>query len=204
MTIVRPKYERTISMKTWSMGQDYFMIYITEPARDKGQVFLKREKDMWNWMPTVSRMIKIPSSMMSQSWMGSDFTNDDLVKMNSLERDYGQKILGEEEVGGYPSYKIELIPKPESAVVWGKVLIWIAKDHFYQMRSEFYDEDMEIVNRMDASEITQFGNRKLPARLEMSPVNKKGQKTIILTKSLEFDVVLDDDFFSQQNMKKIR
>ncbi len=204
MTIVRPKYERAISMKSWSVGSDYFMIYITEPARDKGQVFMKRSKDMWNWMPSVSRMIKIPSSMMAQSWMGSDFTNDDLVKMNSLEKDYTQSILAEEEVSGLPCYKIELIPRPESAVVWGKVVIWIAKEHWYQMKSEFYDEDMEIVNRMEASEITQFGDRKLPAKLVMTPVNKRGQQTIIFTKSMEFDVDIDESFFSQQNMKKIR
>ena len=204
MTIVRPKYERTIAMKSWSLGSDYFMIYITEPARDKGQVFMKRGKDMWNWMPSVSRMVKIPSSMMAQSWMGSDFTNDDLVKMNSLEKDYTQKILGEDEIGGLPCYKIELIPRPESPVVWGKVVIWIAKDHWYQMQTEFFDEDMKIVNRMESSEITQFGDRKLPAKMVMTPVNKKGQKTIIVTRKMEFDVDLDDDFFSQQNMKRIR
>ncbi len=204
MTIVRPKYERTIAMKSWSYGSDYFMIYITEPARDKGQVFMKREKDMWNWMPSVSRMIKIPSSMMAQSWMGSDFTNDDLVKMNSLERDYTQRLLGEEEVGGYPCYQIELIPRPESAVVWGKVVIWIAKGEWYQMKTEFYDEDMMIVNRMESSEITQFGDRKLPAKMVMTPVNKKGQSTVIVTRKMEFDVDLESDFFSQQNMKKVR
>ena len=204
MTIVRPKYTRDITMKSWSVGNDYFMIYITEPARDKGQVFMKREKDMWNWMPSVSRMIKIPSSMMAQSWMGSDFTNDDLVKMNSLEKDYTQNLLGEEEVGGYPCFKIELIPRPESPVVWGKVVIWIAKDHWYQMKTEFYDEDLKIVNRMESSEITQFGERKLPAKMVMTPVNKKGQQTIILTKNLEFDIDINDSFFSQQNMKKVR
>jgi len=204
MTIVRPKYERSVSMKTWSMGEDYFMIYITKPARDNGQVFLKRSKEMWNWMPTVSRMIKIPSSMMAQNWMGSDFTNDDLVKMNSLEKDYEQKILGEEEIDGYPCYKIELIPNPESAVVWGKVVIWIAKEHFYQLKTEFFDEDMEIVNRIESSEIRQFGTRKLPSKMVMIPVNRKGQRTILLTKTLEFDIDIDQDFFSQQNMKRIR
>jgi outer membrane lipoprotein-sorting protein len=204
MTIVRPKYERNVSMKTWSLGENYFMIYITSPARDKGQVFLKRGKDMWNWMPTVSRMIKIPSSMMAQNWMGSDFTNDDLVKMNSLEKDYQQKIMGEEEVEGYSCHKIELIPNPESAVVWGKVVIWIAREHYYQMKTEFYDEDIEIVNRMESFDITQFGDRKLPAKMVMTPVNKKGQKTILLTKKMEFNVDIEEDFFSQQNMKKVR
>jgi hypothetical protein len=121
MTLVRPKYTRSISMKSWSLGNEYFLIYITAPARDRGQVFLKRKNDMWNWMPNISRMIKIPPSMMAQNWMGSDFTNDDLVKMNSLVEDYDHKLLGEETIEGYSCYKIEMIPKPEAAVVWGKI-----------------------------------------------------------------------------------
>ena len=137
MTIVRPKYSRELEMKTWSFGNDYFLVYITNPAQEKGQVFLKRETDMWNWIPKISRMIKIPPSMMSQSWMGSDFTNDDLVKVNSMVEDYEHTLIGEEEIGGYKCHKIELIPKPESPVVWGKVIMWIAEDEYFQLRSEY-------------------------------------------------------------------
>ena len=204
MTIVRPKYTRDIEMKTWSYGNDYFLVYITSPAQEKGQVFLKRETDMWNWIPKISRMIKIPPSMMSQSWMGSDFTNDDLVKVNSLVVDYTHNLVGEENVGGYDCYKIELIPKPESPVVWGKVVIWIAKDEYFQMKSEYYDEDMELVNTLEASEIRTFGDRKLPAKLVMTPVQKDGQQTIMYTKEQAFDVGIDPSFFSQQNMKSVR
>jgi hypothetical protein len=94
MTIVRPTWQRTISMKGWSVGQDYSMILITAPAREKGQVFLKREKEMWNWVPAIDRMIKIPPSMMMQSWMGSDFTNDDLIRESSVIDDYEHRLLG--------------------------------------------------------------------------------------------------------------
>ena len=204
MTIQRPSWKRTITMKTWSLGTEYSMIYITGPARDKGQVFLKRNTEMWNWMPTVSRMIKIPSSMMGQSWMGSDFTNDDLVRMNSKVEDYTHRLLGEEEIGGYPCYKVELIPKEDAAVVWGKLIMWIAKEEFYTMKQENYDEDMELVNTMIGSDIRQMGDRKLPARMELVPADKTNQKTIIVVKWQEFGMDIRESFFSQQNMKKVR
>jgi len=204
MTLVRPKYTRSISMKSWSLGNEYFLIYITAPARDRGQVFLKRQNDMWNWMPNISRMIKIPPSMMTQNWMGSDFTNDDLVKMNSLVEDYHHKLLGEETVEGYVCYKIEMIPKPQAAIVWGKMIIWVARDEYYQMKAEYFDEDFQLINRMEASEVRQFDDRKLPAKLVMTPLNKPGQQTIMNYLSLDFDVDLSDSFFSQQNMKSIQ
>ncbi|MBD80596.1 MAG: outer membrane lipoprotein-sorting protein [Crocinitomicaceae bacterium] len=204
MTIQRPSWSRTITMKSWSLGREFSMIYITGPARDKGQVFLKRKTEMWNWMPTVSRMMKIPSSMMGQSWMGSDFTNDDLVRMNSIVEDYNHKIVGEETIGGYPCYKVELIPKEDAAVVWGKLEMWIAKGEWYTLKQTSYDEDMILVNTMTASDIKQMGNRKLPARMELIPADKENQKTIFVTKWQEFDIDIDETFFSQQNMKRVR
>ncbi|OYT13983.1 MAG: outer membrane lipoprotein-sorting protein [Bacteroidetes bacterium 4572_114] len=204
MTIERPTWSRTVSMKSWSQGNGYYLILITEPARDKGQVFLKRETDMWNWMPTISRMIKIPPSMMSQSWMGSDFTNDDLVKMNSIVEDYTHKIIGEEKIGDYDCYKIELIPKENAAVVWGKIIMWVEKKEFYEMKMEYFDEDMNLVNTQTASNVTQFGDRKLPAHLEMIPADKKGHKTIMDMKDMEFNTDIPDSFFSQQNMKRVK
>lgn len=204
MTIQRPSWSRTINMKSWSMGREYSLIYITSPARDKGQVFLKRQTEMWNWMPTVSRMMKIPSSMMGQSWMGSDFTNDDLVRMNSIVEDYTHTVLGEETLEGYPCYKVELIPKEEAAVVWGKLVVWVAKEEWYTLKQMNYDEDMILVNTMTASDVSQMGDRKLPARMELIPADKKNQKTIFVTKWQEFNIDIDESFFSQQNMKRVR
>lgn len=204
MTIERPTWSRTVSMKSWSMGNDYYMILITEPARDKGQVFLKRESDMWNYVPSINRMIKIPPSMMSQSWMGSDFTNDDLVKMNSIVDDYDHTIIGEENIGGYDCYKIQLIPHDDAAVVWGKIILWIAKKEYYELKVEYYDEDMKLVTTQTAGNIKQFGDRKLPSYMEMIPVDKPGQKTIISTDAVEFNVEIPESFFSQQNMKQVK
>ena len=123
MTIERPSWSRTVSMKNWTLGNEFSLIYITAPAKEKGQVFLKRQNEMWNWVPSIERMIKIPPSMMMQSWMGSDFTNDDLVKESSLVKDYAHNLLSEEKIEGYDCYKIELIPNEDAPVVWGKILM---------------------------------------------------------------------------------
>ena len=204
MTVVRPSWSREVSMKSWSMGDEYYLILITDPVKDKGQTFLKRETDMWNWMPSISKMIKIPPSMMSQSWMGSDFTNDDLVKMNSYVNQYTHKIIGEEVVESLNCYKLELIPKPDAPVVWGKVLAWISKEEFYQLKLEFYDEDDVLINRQESSDIRQFSDRKLPAKMVMTPVDDPGNQTIIEITENDFNVDIKESFFSQQNMKKIR
>ncbi|RLD31735.1 MAG: outer membrane lipoprotein-sorting protein [Bacteroidetes bacterium] len=204
MTIVRPKWERKVSMKMWSKGDKYFMIYITAPAKEKGQVFLKVDKEMWNYVPSISRMIKIPPSMMMQSWMGSDFTNDDLVKQSSIVVDYDHKLLGEETIRDQVCYKIELIPHEDAAVVWGKIISWVTKNGYNLWKSEYYDEDGYLQNREDSYDIKKFGDRELPSRIEMIPADKEGQKTVLEILSSEFNVPIDDSFFSKQNMKKVR
>ena len=204
MTVVRPSWSREVVMKSWSMGDDYYLILITEPVKDKGQTFLKRNTDMWNWMPSINRMIKIPPSMMSQSWMGSDFTNDDLVKMNSYVTDYTHEIVDSEVFQDFDCYILQLIPKPDVAVVWGKIKVWIAKDEFYQLKVEFYDENGELVNRQISSDIKQFNDRKLPSKMVMTPADEPGNQTIIEVIDTEFNFNIEESFFSQQNMKTIR
>lgn len=203
MTVIRPSWTRKVEMKTWSLGNDYYMVQITAPAQDKGQVFLKRFSEMWNWVPNISRIIKIPPSMMGQNWMGSDFTNNDLVKANSIVEDYNHKILGSESIEGFDCYKIELTPKESAAVVWDKIITWIAKDKYFMLKSEFYNEDGELVNRETQSEIRHFDDRDLPSKLVMTPVKEKGKQTIMEFKKLDFNVSLKPAFFSQQNMKNI-
>jgi outer membrane lipoprotein-sorting protein len=146
MIIHRPKWNRSISMKSWAKGNDYSLIYITAPAKEQGQVFLKRESEMWNWLPSINRMIKIPPSMMMQSWMGSDLTNDDLINESSVVNDYDHKNLGIEKVSGYECYKIELIPHEQAPVVWGKIISWISTDDFFTLKNEYYDEGGELKN----------------------------------------------------------
>ena len=204
MTITKPEWSRTIDMKVWSVEPDYSLVYVTEPARDRGSVTLKRKNEVWNWLPSVQRIIKIPPSMMLQSWMGSDFTNDDLVKQSSIVVDYTHKMLGREKVRDMDCYKIELIPLPDAAVVWGKVIMWITVGGFDQWMTEYYDEDNVLVNVSNSYEIKRMGDRMIPTRLEMVPQHKKGQKTIMHIDDMRFDIKIDEGFFSQQNMKKIK
>lgn len=204
MTIIRPKWERTIEMKNWSKGDDNFMLYITKPAKEKGQVFLKVGKEMWNYVPTISRMIKIPPSMMMQSWMGSDFTNDDLVKQSSIVVDYDHKIIGDEELRGQNCYIIELIPHPDAPVVWGKIVSWITKDGFNLWKNEYYDEDGFLQNIENGYNIKQMGDRTIPTKFEMIPANEEGKKTVMEILDVEYNIKIDDSFFSKQNMKKVR
>ena len=204
MTIQRPTWSRTISMKNWTLGTQYSLIYITEPAKEKGQVFLKRSNEMWNWVPSIERMIKIPPSMMMQSWMGSDFTNDDLVKESSLVKDYDPTLLGHETLEGYNCYKIQLIPHEDAAVVWGKIIMWVSDKDFLWLKAEYYDEDNDLVNTEILSDIKKMDDRIMPTHLEMIPEDKPGQKTIMVFENIKFNVKLDESFFSQQNMKRIR
>jgi outer membrane lipoprotein-sorting protein len=204
LTIVRPDWSRSITLKSWSKGTDYSMIYITAPAKEKGQVFLKRQTDMWNWVPSIERVIKIPPSMMMQSWMGSDFTNDDLVKESSLVVDYTQKLIGKEKVRDQECYKIELVPLPDAAVTWGKIILWITIEGFNQWKAEYYDEESNLVNVMNAYNIKRMGDRDIPSRLEIVPVSKKDNKTILEINSMNFNKAISENFFSQQNMKSVK
>ena len=204
MTIVRPSWSRTVSMKSWSLGNDYSLLYITAPAKEKGQVFLKRQTEMWNWVPSIQRMVKIPPSMMMQSWMGSDFTNDDLVKESSLVKDYDHKLIGEEKLDGYDCYKVELIPHEDAAVVWGKIDMWISKNDYLWLKAEYYDEDGYLVNTEILSDIKKMDDRIMPTHLEMIPADKKGNKTILNFDNIKFNVDLKESFFSQQNMRRVR
>lgn len=203
MTIIRPKWKRTIQMKSWSKGRDYALTYITAPAKDKGQVFLKRKNEMWNWVPSISRMIKIPPSMMSQGWMGSDYTNDDILKESSIVVDYNHKITGSEKIDNIDCYKIEMMPKEDAAVVWGKVVKWISKTEFWQLKTEYFDEDNVLMRTEIATTVKQFGDRKLPSHVEIIPADKPGNKTVLDIIKSQFNIKLDDGFFSQQNMKRV-
>ena len=204
MTIVRPSWKREITMKGWSLGREYSLILITAPARDKGTAFLKRNNEMWNWQPSIDRVIKLPPSMMLQSWMGSDFTNDDLVKESSIVNDYDQVLEKDTVINGQDCYKIVLTPHEDAAVVWGKVVVYIDKQTYNQYLVYYYDEDGFLVNTMILSAIKEMGGRLLPTHLEMIPADEPGNKTVIDYISLEFNVGLQESFFSLQNMKRIR
>ncbi len=204
MTIVRPTWERTIEFKNWTSGRDYALTLITAPAKDKGQSFLKRQNEMWNWNPTISRLIKLPPSMMSQGWMGSDYTNDDILKESSVVNDYEHELIGEEEIGGRLCYKIKMVAKEEAAVIWGHQIRWIDKKDFLFLKSELYDEDGYLVRTETGSEIKLMDGRLVTSRIELIPAEEEGRKTIIEMKDMKFNEPIKESFFSQQNMKRVR
>jgi outer membrane lipoprotein-sorting protein len=204
MTIVRPEWQRTITFKSWSKGSEYSIALITAPAKEKGQTFLKRNNEIWNWVPSINRMIKLPASMMSQGWMGSDYSNDDLLKESSIVNDYDHTLLGEEIVSGLICYKVKLVPKPDAAVVWGYIVKWISKDNFLQLKSEYYDEDQVLVKTETGSNIKLMGDREIPTHFEIIPADKPKNKTIVEISNAKFDIPINDSFFSQQNMKMVK
>lgn len=201
---VRPTWSREMTVKTWIKGTDLAMIFIQSPARDKGIVYLKRKKEVWNWMPALEKIIKLPPSMMSQSWMGTDFTNDDLVKESSVVNDYEHSLVGDTVIDGRPCYQIQMVPKPEAAIVWGKLLVCIDKKDFLELHTRFYDEDGSPVNTMNASEVKTMDGRLIPTRFEMIPADKPRQKTVMIYRAIQFNRPLDDGFFTTEKMKTLR
>lgn len=204
MKIIRPSWSREVSMKSWSKGTEYSMILITAPARDEGTAFLKRGNEIWNWVPSVGRTIKMPPSMMGQSWMGSDFTNDDLVRESSVVTDYEHEIVGEDTIEGYDSHKIRMRPKPEAPVVWDHVDVWVTKENYLQLKTEFYDEFGDLINVMHGMDVKELGGRMIPAKMEMIPQDKEGHKTVFEYKSVSFNENISDNFFSVQNMRRLQ
>lgn len=204
MKIERPRYDREVSMKSWAKGDDFSLILITGPARDKGTTYLKRKSEIWNYVPNIDRTIKMPPSMMSQSWMGSDFTNDDLVRESSTVDDYKHKILRDEIYLGMETWVLELVPHPDTPVVWGKVIVWVLKEDFLQVRSEQFDQQNELASTIEFDEIEMMGGRKIPTKLTMTPADKPDHRTILKYSELEFNIDIEESFFSKSNMKRVR
>ncbi|MEZ4988110.1 MAG: outer membrane lipoprotein-sorting protein [Saprospiraceae bacterium] len=159
MTIVRPEWSRSDNEMAWTLVRLFLDPHHRGLARDKGAAFLKRNQEIWNWQPSIDRTIKMPPSMMMQRWMGSDLTNDDLVRESSILLDYNHRLLGEEKQEGRMCWKIELKPKPDAAVVWGRILIWIDQATYMQLRTEFYDEDDYLTNTMVGKQVKEMDGK---------------------------------------------
>lgn len=200
---IRPSWSREMQCRIWMKGNTLAMILINSPARDKGIAFLKRKKEVWNWMPVIERTIKLPPSMMSQSWMGTDFTNDDLVKESSAVEDYVHTITGDTVIQNRDCYIIQMIPKPEAAVVWSKVMVCIDKKDFLELHSRFYDEDGGLINTMNGYDIKLMHDRIIPTRFEMIPADKKGQRTEMIYRNIQYNKPINDNFFTVEKMKTL-
>ncbi len=202
MLIIKPKYQRKMVMQIWQDNKgNRFLSRVLSPAKEKGTGSLKIDKSMWNYLPKVEKVIKIPPSLMMQPWMGSDFTNDDMVKEVSLEDDYQKKLLGETKVNGVNTYQLELIPNPDVPVVWGKLHYYVNKSNYLPVKQDFFDEKGKLVKYMSFSNVKKMHNRLIPTRMEMVPVTKKGHKTVLTYLDLQYNVKIAADTFSLRNLK---
>lgn len=203
MTIVRPTWQRTIEIRSWSLGRDFALALISAPPREAGQTFLKRKSEMWSWNPSISRLIKLPPSMMSQGWMGSDYTNDDILRESSVVNDYNHEIIGEETVEGRSCYKIKMTAKENASIVWGKQVRWIDKKDYLMLRAELYDEDGYLVRTETGSDIKIMDGRAITSKVKLVPAEDPDNMTILEIKEIRFNLPVEESFFSQQNMKMI-
>lgn len=204
MEIETAHWKRRLEMRVWSKGTERALVLILAPTKERGTATLKVGDSIWNYLPKIERVIKIPTSMMMGSWMGSHFTNDDLVKESRLVRDYDIEIAFEGERDGREVWEFALTPRPEAAVVWGAVRLEVRKQDLMPTWQRYFDEDGKLVRTLTFSDYREMGGRLVPARLEMRPTDAPHEHTTIAYEELEFDVALDDGFFSLRRLRNLR
>jgi outer membrane lipoprotein-sorting protein len=204
MTIVTPDYTRSMEMQAWWIGNEKALIEITSPRREAGNKTLKVNNELWMYLRNTETTIKVPPSMMLQSWNGSDFTNDDLVRESSLVEDYTMRVVVEEPVDQEACWKIELLPKPTAPVVWGKIFHWVRKKDFLPARTEYYDEKGALMRTMLYQNVRQFGDRRVPARWLMVNNVKPDHSTEFEYLEAQFDIRISDRIFSFRELEKGR
>jgi len=200
MVLKTKRAKRTMKMESYSIGNDKSFIKILYPGKDKGITFLKVDNSMWQYVPRIEKTIKIPASMMLQSWMGSDFTNDDLVKESSLSEDYSKKLLEETE----EEYRVEMLPTEEAAVVWGKIIMGVSKQYYLPTTVNYYDEDDMLIRELAYTDVQPFGERFYPTKWLMLPKEpeKAGNETIIEISNAVFDEEVSESYFTKRALKR--
>lgn len=201
MHVKTARYERSMKMKAWSKGTEKTLIQILEPAKEKGMATLKVEDNIWNYMPKIDRTMKVPSGMMSGSWMGSHFSNDDLVRENRLSEEFDAEMTAKPDGKPDGMYVIELIPKPEAPVVWGKVVSRVRAD-LLPVDVKYYDEKGALVRTMSFGEPRELGGRMMPTSMTVTPEDKPGESTRIIYEEMDFDTEVPETTFSLQSLKQ--
>jgi outer membrane lipoprotein-sorting protein len=204
MKIVRPKWSRSVTLEAWTSGADKAFIRTLAPRKDKGVAFLKRGREAWNFVPAIDRVIKIPPSMMLQSWMGSDFSNDDVVRADSIVTDYDHKVVREENRSGRPCWVVEAIPRPDAPVVWGKLRFVVDQANYVAERIEYEDEDGLLVKYGEATDVSLVEGRELATTFVMHDVTRPGNRTTINYRRITFSPDIDEDTFTLKNLRRKR
>jgi hypothetical protein len=189
MDIVTPNWERSLTIKVWTEGRDKTFIRIIEPKKERGMATLRIKNEMWNFLPKINKIIKIPSSMMMSSWMGSDFNNDDLVNEFSLLTDYTYHFITPE--------------RPEAELIYIECAPKENLQDYIPVKEEYYDEKGQIMRTINYQDIREFDGRKIPATLELTPRQKEGHKTMLKYRLMRFNIKLDQDIFSDRNLRRI-
>ena len=203
MTVHRPEWERSLRMTGWTRGREDALIRFTAPAKDAGNATLKVGPSMWIFTPKLNQVIKLPASMMAQSWMGSDFSYNDLAKSDQIVDEYVHTLIGTTETDGHMEYTVESIPKPNAPIVWGKQQLRI-RDDFVLLEEAFYDQDMQLVKRLKATMIGPLGGRPYPVIMRMTDLGEEDHWTELHYQDAEFDLDLPDYLFTLSNLSNPR
>lgn len=204
MTITTPSWTRTLKVRTQAMGDDKALIKIVEGGpRETGMMTLKRDGQLWNWLPRAARVMKVPSGMLGDSWMGSDFTNDDLVQGSSIARDFDAENKGTVTLDGKPAWLLVLVPKKTAAVVWGRVEMVIDRATCNPLEQRFFDEDGVLARKMTFSDFAQVGWRSFPKRMTVQPEDQT-RRTSIVYEDIAFDVEIPEETFSLHRLQQGR
>ena len=202
LSVITVNWQRTLTLEQWSKDEDKSLIKVLKPKKEKGLATLRVDKNVWNYMPKVKRVVKIPSSMMSSSWMGSHFTNDDLVKQSRMAEDYTFSITFEGMRDGEEVVEITCIPNKEAAVVWGKVEVVVYADDYIPLRMIYYDEDLLLSRTLEFTNIQKMNGKMIPTLMSIIPTDEPGESTTVKWEEIQFDVAIDDEFFSLRKLQQ--
>lgn len=203
MTIQRVDWQRSMSMRAWSEGDKLSLLRVTEPKKDAGNGTLLKDNDMWSYSPKINRIIKIPSSMMSQGWMGSDFSNKDISKSTEILDQYTHRLIDQSSEDGFTVYTVEAIPHEDAAIVWGKKILKIRED-FVLLEEQYWDQDGELIKVMKASDITEMGGRSVARVMRMGKLETPDEWTEMTVSVIEFDLDLPNGIFTLSNLRNPR
>jgi outer membrane lipoprotein-sorting protein len=203
MTVHRPEWERRMEMRAWTRGEDDALVRFIAPAKDAGAATLKLDRDTWVYNPKLNQVIKLPASMMSQAWMGSDFSYNDLAKSTELLTDYTHRLTATARAGGHTVWTLEAIPKPGAPVVWGKITAAI-RDDYVVLEETYFDQDMKPARWMQTKTVGMIGGRPYPVTMTMSPLDQPGRWTRIDTTDGRFDAALPAWLFTLSNLQNPR
>lgn len=203
MTIHRPDWERRVTFRVWTKGDKHSLVRVIAPAKDAGNATLLVDNDMWSFTPKINRVIKIPSSMMAQSWMGSDFSNGDLAKADDLIEFYNHRLLKTEQRDGHTHYQIESVPKETAPVVWGKEIV-VVRDDYVLLEHAFYDQQGTLVKKLTTHELKTIGGKTVATRQRMQKIDKPDEWTQISTREVQFGLEMPANMFTLGNLRNPR